>query len=492
MARIQNVDPNYRGPTAAQLRGLASLGLDFTPIVGDVKALAYDLPVSISRGDKLGAGLSLLSALPFVPPIKTFSNVPADLTKVESAKMVAQSPNPENAAKQLTLGQGDIKTVMEAPITGSPADRGLESVRKAEGYKTFDEIRDMLGAESPSVRLGGEEASQKLISYSPQYFDEFVTNISGFGPHLGPPEQGIMRALALRAKRPIIVTGPGDIPEVVGLEKPFYMPEYVMRMENPLFMEDVGGHSNPIALLDELMENRQLTFGQQLEFGKLREDLLKNYAKKVSEMRDIVRQTESDLYVPDFQTANIPGLEKAIDTGADLPEISILDPESKSFRSNIVRPFKTPIAEISDFGAEALDISKVFKPMEGYDELSRDVESLGRKIFTEAQRAGQKVNIQDTNRIREMLMNMGFDSATYLNTGEIPTQIMLRQKGFLPDGGSSLFGQLFQPTGAESYIPFDYQRGIKLRGATKFDPKEKKIYLEKGGIVNGYEQKKLS
>ena len=470
MARIQNVDPNYRGPTAAQLRGLASLGLDFTPIVGDVKALAYDLPVSISRGDKLSAGLSLLSALPFVPPIKTFSNVPADLTKVESAKMVAQSPNPESAAKQLTLGQGDIKTVMEAPITGSPADRGLESVRKAEGYKTFDEIRDMLGAESPSVRLGGEEASQKLISYSPQYFDEFVTNISGFGPHLGPPEQGIMRALALRAKRPIVVTGPKDIPEVAGLEKPFYMPEYVMRMENPLFMEDVGGHSNPIALLDELMENRQLTFGQQLEFGKLREDLLSTYAKKVNEMRDVIRQTEGDLYVPDFQTANIPGLEKAIDTGADLPEVSILDPRSEAFTS--------------DFGARPAEMSAVFKSMQGSDELGRNIESLGRKIFTEAQRAGQKVNIQDTNRIREMLMNMGFDSARYKNTGEIPAQIELRQKGILGKGGSSI--------GAESYIPFDYQRGIKLRGATKFDPKEKKIYLEKGGIVNGYEQKKLS
>ena len=51
---------------------------------------------------------------------------------------------------------------------------------------------------------------------------------------------------------------------------------------------------------------------------------------------------------------------------------------------------------------------------------------------------------------------------------------------------------MFEPLGAESYIPFDYQGGIKLRGATKFDPKEKKIYLQKGGIVNGYEQKKLS
>ena len=478
MARIQNVDPNYRGPTAAQLRGLASLGLDFTPIVGDVKALAYDLPVSISRGDKLGAGLSLLSALPFVPPIKTFSNVPADLTKVESAKMVAQSPFPESDAKKLTLGQGDIRAVMEAPITGPSADRGLESVRKAEGYKTFDEIRDMLGAESPSVRLGGEEASQKLISYSPQYFDEFVTNISGFGPHLGPPEQGIMRAIALRAKRPIVVTGPGDIPEVVGLEKPFYMPEYVMRIENPLLMEDVGGHSNPIALLNELMSNPQLTFGQQLEFGKLREDLLSTYAKKVDKMRDVIRQTEGDLYVPDLESANIPGLEKAIDTGADLPEVSILDPRSAAFTS--------------DFGTRPEEMSDVFKSLEGDDELGRSMESLGRKVFTEAQRAGQKVNIQDTNRIRKMLMDMGFDSARYRNTGEIPTQIQLRQKGILGKSGSSLLGQMFEPLGAESYIPFDYQGGIKLRGATKFDPKEKKIYLQKGGIVNGYEQKKLS
>ena len=441
-------------------RMVAETAVDFSP-AGDIKALTYDLPRAIKAGNKLDAGLASLAMLPFVPNLKPYMNMAGKPSDVVSAKMVAQSPNPEAAAKQLSLGQGNVASVVEAPISGNPRDRGLESARKAKGFKTYDEIRDMLGKEDPNLRLGGEEASNKLAHYTHQNFVEFPTSIAGFGPHLGPPEQGIMRSLALNPKRPTVITGAGDIPEVVGVEKPYFMSEYVMRMENPLFMEDVGGHSNPFALLDELMSNPQIPFNLQLEFGKIREDLLKQYARKVNNMRDIVRQTESGLYVPDFQTANIPGLERAIETGADLPEISIIDPNSRVFSS--------------DFGARPADISSVFKPRESYDELGRDLSSLGRKVFTEAQRAGQRVNIQDTNRIRNMLRDRGFDSVVYRNTGEIPTQVMMRQRGILGDGIE---------IGADSYIPLDYEGGLKYRDAQFFDPTVPDLRYAKGGLVS--------
>ena len=443
-------------------RMIAETAVDFSP-AGDLKALTYDLPRAIKSGNKLDAGLASLAMLPFIPNLKPYMNMAGKPSDVVSAKMVAVAPNPEATAKQLSLGQGNVASVVEAPISGNPRNRGLESTRKARGFKTYDEIRDMLGKENPNLRLGGEEASNLLAHYSPENFVEFPTSIAGFGPHLGPPEQGIMRSIALNPKRPIVITGAGDIPEVVGVEKPYFMSEYVMRMENPLFMEDVGGHSNPFALLDELKNNPQIPFKQQLEFGKLREDLLKNYTKKVNSMRDFVRQTESGLYVPDNKTANIPGLERSIETGADLPEISILDPNSSSYGS--------------DFGSRQADISSVFKPREGSDEFGRNLNLLGRKIFTEAQRAGQKVNIQDTNRIRNMLRNRGFDSVVYKNTGEIPTQVMMRQKGILGTGGPSV--------GADSYISLDYEYGgLKHRDAQFFEPTDPRLTLAKGGLVS--------
>lgn len=118
-------------------RMIAETAVDFSP-AGDLKALTYDLPRAIKAGDKVGAGLASLAMLPFVPNLKPYMNMAGKPSDVVSAKMVAQNPNPEAAAKQLSLGQGNVASVVEAPISGNPRERGLESARKAKGFKTYD------------------------------------------------------------------------------------------------------------------------------------------------------------------------------------------------------------------------------------------------------------------------------------------------------------------------------------------------------------------
>lgn len=54
------------GSMADFLRALGGLGLDFTPGVGDVKAVAFDAPRQFEEGENLAGLLSILSAIPGV------------------------------------------------------------------------------------------------------------------------------------------------------------------------------------------------------------------------------------------------------------------------------------------------------------------------------------------------------------------------------------------------------------------------------------------
>jgi hypothetical protein len=230
--------------------------------------------------------------------------------------------------------------------------------------------------------------------------------------------------------------------------KEFYMPEYALRTGNILRMGDVV-HSSPFSVLKELKFNPQLTSAERSLFSKMEADLLETYLQKVKDMRNIIRETDKGLYVPDISPFSMKGVT----------EVSVLED----------LPFNRRFYDFKD----VTDLSeKAFSPIRAKDaEFGKQlITDYGRRVFTEPQFAAQKVNQIQLDNLRKILLDLGYDTIAYANRAEIPLSVRLRQ------------GQA--PVGADSYISLNPDRNVKLRDALEFNPEIPDVRFAQGGIVS--------
>ena len=440
-------------------KGLSTLGLDLTPIVGDVKALGYDLPKYAQAGDKLGVGLSLLSAIPFIPNLNKGRTLPlsapVDQSKVTRAQQVVAAENPVAVASEVPFGtvdeavSGALSPSLQGPRNLSEL-KNTENLRKQADYQTYTELRNVLGKED-AYKLLERDAPfgsniDKLIHYSNVPITKFNPEFTGLGPHFGLPEQGLSRSLQNPMLKPML--DPDAAGGLRAILKDFYMPEYALRTGNILRMGDVA-HSSPFSVLQELKFNPQLTSAERSMFSKMEADLLETYLQKVKEMSKIIRETDKDLYVPDISPFSMKGVT----------DVSILE--------NI--PFNKRFYDFKD----VTDLSeKAFSPIRAKDaEFGKQlVTDYGRRVFTEPQFAAQKVNQKQLDDLRKILLDLDYDTIAYANRAEIPLSVRLRQ------------GQA--PVGADSYISLNPDRNVKLRDALEFNPDIPDVRFAQGGIVS--------
>ena len=96
--------------------------------------------------------------------------------------------------------------------------------------------------------------------------------------------------------------------------------------------------------------------------------------------------------------------------------------------------------------------------------LREDYMTTGRKIFTEGQRAAQKVNQEQLSNIGQALQKLGFSTIKYENLGEV-SPVLGRQ---------------------HSFISLNPAADLKFKDARVFDPTVPDFRYAKGGMVNGY------
>jgi hypothetical protein len=487
--RSVNVDPNYVPPSREQLlqaaKGIGTLGLDFTPVVGDVKALGYDLPKYAQEGDKLGVGLSLLSAIPLIPNLNKlrklkqedlFAYSPSDPQKVREAQQLMTDFRGDELYKQsdyIDETLGDILSTDQTRRSGNVTEYLDRSNRRVEaGYETLPELQERLyGDFEPSIFTQYTYSEPKLVHYSDQFFTRFDPEKVGIGPHLGTVEQALMRSQKLLRQKPTVVKNPvtGEL-SVKGVDADFFMPEYVIRAKNILDIPDVGTHSNPFAVLNALKNSPNLTSFEKNMFNNTYNDLLENYLSKIQDMRLGIRKSESGLYVPDKLSSSLDLIE-----GGNVPPVSILLDTfvNRNVAEGAEKFTQQRLDELlglkKQFGPdmpekltqELTDITKRLSEEASFP--LRDVFQMeGRQVFTEGQRAAQKVNLEALKDITKKLKGLGFDTISYENVGEV-ADIIGPQK---------------------SFISLSPDESLKFRDARMFDPTVSDLRYAKGGIVS--------
>jgi hypothetical protein len=94
--------------------------------------------------------------------------------------------------------------------------------------------------------------------------------------------------------------------------------------------------------------------------------------------------------------------------------------------------------------------------------LREDYMKTGRKIFTEGQRAAQKINQEQLNQVRETLQKLGYSTVKYENLGEV-SPVLGRQ---------------------HSFISLNPSADLKFKDASDFRPDVLDFRFAKGGLVS--------
>lgn len=118
---------------------LMEMGVDLTPVVGDIKALMYDTPKGLLTGDYVGAGLAAASSVPFL-------GAPADAARV-AKKAAKESRYLENAAAKTTQRSNTTGTAIKASnylddlgASGRSLDYGAGLGENAKATKIDDTL----------------------------------------------------------------------------------------------------------------------------------------------------------------------------------------------------------------------------------------------------------------------------------------------------------------------------------------------------------------
>ena len=471
-------------------RMVAETAIDFSP-AGDIKALTYDLPRAIRAGNKLDAGIASLAVLPFVPKLDLFAYSPAKKQDIREAQFLVDTSADELRGYEQEYVEDVLnKVIAKKPRTATQA-LDADAARAKSDYETALELQERLGIEEPSLLSEFTLENPKYVHYSDKFFERADMDKLGLGMHLGTPEQALLRSSAMLRQNPVLAIDPvTGMPTVRAEQADFIMPEYVIRTGNILEMKDVGSHHNPFAVLNDLQNNPNLTREQRNLFRKANADLLEQYLQKVQDMRLGLRQSEAGLYVPDrlSSSLDLPIFSPA-DLGSGKMDYFNVPPESilsdtfvnKNVAQGAEKYTQAAIDDLlgykeqfsadmpEQFTEELFNVTRGLADDAAYP-LKEDYMKTGRKIFTEGQRAAQKVNIEQLKLIREKLQQLGFDTIKYENLGEV----------------SPVFGR------QTSLISLNPDANLKFSDARFFRPDIPDFRYAKGGIVNGYEQKKLS
>ena len=464
-------------------RMVAEMAVDFSP-AGDLKALTYDLPRAIKAGDKVGAGLASLAMLPFVPNLRKFAYPPADKQQLREAQALVD----DTSADELRQYGGDyieqtLDNVVAKKSKTTKDYLDADFARAENKYETAPELKERLGIEDRSLYGDYTYTEPKLVHYSDKFFEKADMDKVGLGMHTGTPEQALLRSSAMMRQKPVLAIDPvTGKPTVRAEQSDFIMPEYVMRSGNVLEMKDVGSHHNPFAVLGDLQNNPNLTEYERNMFRNQYNNLLETYLQRVQEMRLGLRKSESGLYVPDRLSSSLdlptysPG-----DLGSgkmdyfNVPTESIL---SDTFVNKNVAQGSEKFTQKSidnllgykeQFGADMPEqfTEELFNVTRGLADdaaypLREDYMKTGRKIFTEGQRAAQKINQEQLNQVRETLQKLGYSTVKYENLGEV-SPVLGRQ---------------------HSFISLNPAADLKFKDASDFRPDVLDFRFAKGGLVS--------
>lgn len=161
--QLREMLTSIQTPQRAQypVAGLMSAAADFTPVVGDLKALTYDLPQNINKGDYGWAAIDVLSAIPAL-------GIPADAIK---------------AAKSFkgNISKEDILYLSRKALDGDGA--ALSTLEKLEELGTENVLR--------RAKNRVAKADAERYSPSPDPIEQAISPESYRGQHLAPsPDYG--------------------------------------------------------------------------------------------------------------------------------------------------------------------------------------------------------------------------------------------------------------------------------------------------------------
>lgn len=478
-------DPSV-GITPEQAKGIAGLAIDFSPF-GDAKALLYDLPKAIYERKPVEAGLAAMAMIPAVPNLgklkkdDLFAYPPANKERLKEAQTLVQNTR----AEELENYSGDyaeevLDNVLAKRNKTTTQYLDADAARAESGYETLPEIQQRLNITEPSLYN-----DPRLVHATSEFFPSFDMDKVGLGPHLGTMEQGVARSANVPKYNPTLAIDPiTGMPTVRAEQAGTIIPEYVMRTGNVLEMTDVGSHHNPFAVLSDLQNNPSLTIHERSMFRNQYNDLLEKYLQKVQDMRLGLRQSEAGLYVPDrlSSSLDLPTYSPA-DLGSGKMDYFNVPPESilsdtfvnKNVAQGSEKFTQSAIDDLlgykEQFGADMPEqfTEELFNVTRGLADdaaypLREDYMTTGRKIFTEGQRAAQKVNQEQLSNINQALQKLGFNTIQYRNVGE-----------YAPALGSQ-----------QSFISLNPAADLKFFDARYFRPDVDDLRFAKGGMVNGY------
>ena len=483
-------DPSV-GITPEQAKGIAGLAIDFSPF-GDAKALLYDLPKAVYERKPVEAGLAAMAMIPAVPNLgklrkdDLFAYAPADKQQLREAQALVDN----TSADELRVYGGDyieqtLDNVLAKRSKKTKEYLDADAARAESGYETSLELQERLGMEDPSLYGSYTYQEPPLVHYSDQFFTKPDMDKLGLGMHTGTPEQALLRSSAMLRQNPVLAIDPvTGMPTVRAEQADFIMPEYVIRTGNILEMKDVGSHHNPFAVLSDLQNNPNLTIHERNMFRNQYNDLLEKYLQKVQDMRLNLRTSEAGLYVPDRlpSSLDLPTYSPA-DLGSGKMDYFNVPPESilsdtfvnKNVAQGSEKFTQSAIDDLlgykEQFGADMPEqfTEELFNVTRGLADdaaypLREDYMTTGRKIFTEGQRAAQKVNQEQLSNIGQALQKLGFSTIKYENLGEV-SPVLGRQ---------------------HSFISLNPAADLKFKDARVFDPTVPDFRYAKGGMVNGY------